>query len=123
MAMNQAELQAALEQQAAVIQQLQTALGIRTANDTDQGMIDINNHVVHTAYKAYPKVIYRPGGSPKQIDHPGLESMKVADAKAEQQAVEEGWFATIQEALDALHNQDPQTAGTEWPAPKKGTKR
>ena len=120
MALTQTEMQTMLEQQQQVIQQLQATLGIRSANDTDTNVIDINNHVVKVPYKAFPKVIYRPGGSPKQVDHPGLEAMTVQDAAQEQAAVEEGWFATIQEALEALaESRQTEPASAEWSAPKK----
>lgn len=47
-------------------------------------------------YLEYPKVLYRLGGKPGQVDHPDHEALTVASAADEALAVSEGWKAEME---------------------------
>lgn len=40
----------------------------------------------------YPRIVYRPGGTPAQVDHPGFEARRIADAAELDRAIGDGWL-------------------------------
>lgn len=67
----------------------------------------------------FPRIVYRPGGRPGQIDHPGFEAKRVEDSEQCAAALAAGWTLTP----EAKSPEPEPVADPVDEAPKKGWKR
>lgn len=85
--MTNEELQALVEQQAAIIAQQADAIASIHARlpPVEEPPLEPG------AYREFPRILYREGGHEKQVDHPGNEVLKVHNQVELDAAIEDGW--------------------------------
>lgn len=54
------------------------------------------------------RIIYRPGGTPTQIDHPGIEARPVYSQDELAEALQSGWFLHPDEARASVPEPEPE---------------
>jgi hypothetical protein len=80
-----------------------------------EGQSDIDSVRVFTKFAEYPRSLYRRGGRPGQVDHPGNDVTQAKDEQDRDAKLAAGWsLMPIPEDVPAV---DPPAAPEASPAP------